>query len=157
MPRRNPFVHGSWVCGKTLHAELVFPGMSFLLNKVELPGSKTTPAALVLIVFRFTAYLTLSYLKKKKQGFFYRNNMFSSLLVSLQWTCCETIMQHSVCGECLHSVNLMAKILWVKSRFFFRCDFFSPIEHIQKIMTLEESVQHVVMTAIQEVSYVWFK
>ncbi len=29
--------------------------------------------------------------------------------------------------------------------------FFSFSEHIQQIMTLEESVQHVVMTAIQEV------
>lgn len=32
-----------------------------------------------------------------------------------------------------------------RSKFFFT-------EHIQNIMTLEESVQHVVMTAIQEVS-----
>lgn len=28
---------------------------------------------------------------------------------------------------------------------------FVPAEHIQQIMTLKESVQHVVMTAIQEV------
>lgn len=49
----------------------------------------------------------------------------------------------------------MAELLWVKSRVFIRSDFFFLIiEHIQNIMTLEESVQHVVMTAIQEVRYI---